>query len=140
MTLSKYKINDIWRSGYCQKTVEHAKNTAPGPAGSYERVAYLSEHAPGCLDCRCADILKQIESEAAAAMGAGFHELFRHGGDVADFPAFRPLFEKIFRQHCESGSIKDGPVDVGTYMRWLYKISQRGPYPEHTKKKKGRRW
>jgi hypothetical protein len=138
--IPKHKLDDIWRSGFCRQAVEHAKRTTPDSAGSQARVAYLKAHIEDCVDCQCANILKNIESEVAAAMGAGFHTLFIKGGDITDFAEFRPLFEKIFRQHCESGSIRNGPVDVEAYMYWLQRMASRGPYPEHTKKKKGRRW
>lgn len=137
--IPKHKIDDIWRSGYCRETVEHAKTTTPDAAGARERTAYLSQHIGmrynadtdavelsdgGCFECLCANVLKNIEGEVAAAMGPGFFTLFAKGGDVSTFSEFRPVFERIMGAHFTEGKL----LTIEGFMNWLTRAAGRGPY------------
>lgn len=94
MPLSKTKMQDMWRAGYCEELIRaaHAKNRR-------ERVLFLREHVQHCVECRKANLLKNAEMEVATALGPHAVQLFMNGGDITELPEYRfdvakPILDK----------------------------------------------
>ena len=77
------KLNDVWRSGYCEETVEAGRRFATDAA---KRVAFLQEHVGSCDVCQFANIMKNVEHRTAIAVGV--EDAFHAGEDVHRSPGF----------------------------------------------------
>lgn len=93
MKFTREKINDMWRAGFCQKTIEYAKATEVEE--SERRVEFLQSHMVDCKECYYATILKNIELDVATSMGPRFVDMFRRGQDISKCHEFRPHFERV---------------------------------------------
>jgi hypothetical protein len=78
------KLNDIWRSGYCEETVEAGRFYAREPA---KRVEWLRAHLPNCPACEYANTMKGVEARVAEKIG--LLDKFNRGEDVHRSPGFK---------------------------------------------------
>lgn len=115
--LTDAKVNDIWRAGFCEETVEHARLTEA--SDSALRIRFLTEHVKTCKNCRNANILKTIEHETAKSIGPDAEAHFAQGGDITVFDAFK----SVFQQHLES-IVKSGVVNP-EFFAWIRSIATR---------------
>lgn len=122
--LTDQKLNDMWRAGYCRKTVAFAQTTTDCPTDSRKRLEYLRTHSIACMDCFLANQLKLIEAQTAEAMGPTAALNFIKGGNITKLPHFREHFDRIFN-HAK----KTDPVWSTPYAQdWIMRMAQRGPY------------
>jgi len=121
MSLTKKKLNDLWRSGYCREMVEHARNTNDTPEDSSKRIAYLREHIPTCADCRHANRWKQVEEEIAFRLGPRALDEFFSGLGPERYPGYRRHLRDIVNEQADE-------LKTPEIQSWLRRITQRGPY------------
>jgi len=95
-------IDQMWYSGYCNATVEHAAGTQLA-GGSPQRIAWMDQHLPSCLECQYANHLKN--GEAQIAQDIGFFDEFMRGGDVTTQPNFGAKMAKYLTDQMQAGVI-----------------------------------
>ena len=134
MALTKEKINDIWRSGYCRQTVKQAQQTSNTPAGARERLHYLQLHITNehCEDCDFANRLKALESVVAQRMGSKAYALFLHGGDITkttgrDEATYEKTLVQVIDAAITAGIIPERMRD------WMATVSERQDFEVETK-------
>jgi len=92
MPLSQQKIDDVWYSGFCVVTCEHAAGTEFDDGGREIREAFMREHVKTCPICRCALRWKNIELAVAQRMHAA--DVYYQGGDISKLPDFGPALKE----------------------------------------------
>jgi hypothetical protein len=132
--LSREKLSDIFRAGYCIATVRFAQNTDDNPAGARQRLHYLQLHITNehCEDCDFANRLKALEAVVAQRMGAKAYALFLHGGDITKVTGRdETTYEKTLVQ------VIDAAITAGIIperMRnWMATVSERQDFEAETK-------
>lgn len=126
--LTKQKIDDLWHSGYCRVTVEHArKKTDDSPEGAAKRIEFLREHINVCQECRFANIMKNAEAEVAAEIGPAALSAFFKGEDVTRRPGYSPsLVGQAMERLAAQG------VLTREFLDWMHRVARRGKYkPKH---------
>lgn len=125
--LTKEKVNDLWRSGYCRVTVEHArKKTDDSPEGAHKRIEFMREHIKTCEDCRFANILKNAEAEVAAMIGPQALSAFFQGQDVTQRPGYSPaLVGQAMEKLAHAG------VLTPEFLAWMRRAAARTKYKPH---------
>lgn len=119
--LTKEKINDLWRSGYCRKTVEYArKHTDNSTAGAQQRIKYLSSHIAHCQDCYFANVMKNAEAQVASWMGLEAEIAFQYGEDITK----RPEYDLDLLRQALRGLMIDGHI-TPQFMRWMERVAKR---------------
>jgi len=120
--LSREKLNDIWRSGYCRRVVKHAKTTKPGER--QKRIDFLNHHMVRCGDCRYAAVMKMAEHRTAERMGPAALLWFEQGRDIRVFPDFDKNMRKTI-----ASLHKAGLVDA-EFIAWMHRVAHRRDYQE----------
>lgn len=115
--LTNAKINDIWHSGFCDETIEHARLTTE--ADSQARIDFLRIHLKTCADCRNANIMKTVEHETAKLIGPEAEKAFLAGQDVTQLDGFQGAFHQTI-----TSLIKSGVVDH-SYFHWMHRVAGR---------------
>lgn len=124
--LTDQKLNDMWRAGYCRKTVEFARTTTDCPDDARKRLEYLRVHVIACLECYLANEMKQIEAQTAELMGPVATMNFIRGGNITRLPGFQHHFGRVF-----DAAKKKDPVWATQYAQeWMARSATRGPYPK----------
>ncbi|MAG64669.1 MAG: hypothetical protein CMK74_02175 [Pseudomonadales bacterium] len=120
MPLSKKKMQDMWRGGFCKEVILLCRDTPNNPGGAAQRVHLLSEHIQqaGCVDCGNATYLKNVEFEIAEKMGPDAVQLFFNGGDVTKLPGYT---ENI------CASVLKGHERFDSLHSWLAEVVARPP-------------
>lgn len=122
--LTPQKLTDIWKSGYCRQTVEHARTqTDDSPNGSLKRIEWLREHIKTCQDCFFATHLKAKEGTAAQQMGPRAHSAFLMGEDITKRPGYTPgLGQDALHALRQEGIATDA------FYAWMRRAALRGKY------------
>lgn len=113
--LTKRKINDMYWGGYCDQTIRFIAEVDGGPNHREQRTNYLKQHVPICIDCRNANIMKALEYEVAAELGANVQQLFCHGGDITKEPRFGDALGVVMTRAAKRGIIDHG------FQRWMFR-------------------
>ena len=121
MPLTKKKLNDLWRSGYCRATVEFARHTDDNEDGVTERKAYLRKHVLGCDDCRHANRWKNVERQVAERLGPQALQEFFQGLGPERYPGYRRHLRDIVNEQADE-------LQTPEIQSWLRRITARGPY------------
>lgn len=121
--ITRAKVDDIWRSGYCRKTVEHARKTADTLQGSQERTEFLQEHVAECQDCHFAAILKAEEAAVATEMGPQAFGAFMRGEDILRRPGYTP---KLVKQAMERIAARGQMTPE--FVEWMHRAAKRKRY------------
>lgn len=110
--LPAYKVEDMWRSGYCADLVREASRTESAKAQA--RVQMVARHiASGCQDCRYAAFLRSIEGQAS--LDAGKEALFLYGLDATTPEQKHTAIERAFH---------DGRI-TPSFVAWITRVAQR---------------
>lgn len=122
--LTRAKLTDIWRAGFCRLTVEYArKQTDDSPEGSEKRIAWLRQHREECDDCRFANILKEKEQEVAQRIGPRAYAGFLLGYDTTKAPGYsEDLVRQAMKELAEAG------VVTPEFREWMARAARRGTY------------
>jgi hypothetical protein len=121
MPLTKKKLDDLWRSGYCRATVEHARNTDDTQAGAEERVAFMTLHVKECEDCGHANVWKGVELRIAERLGPKAREEFFQGLGPERYPGYKRHLRDILNERADE-------LETPEIQSWLRRITARGPY------------
>lgn len=127
--LTDQKLTDIWRAGFCRKTVEFARTTTDSPTDAKRRLEYLRTHVVACMDCFLANAMKMIELRTAEAMGPTAALHYVRGGNITRLPNFRETFARIF----EDAKKNDPLWSTPQAQAWITRMAQRGPYTQEEK-------
>lgn len=91
------KLQEVWRSGYCEVTVEVTRaSMAAGGGGADRRIAHLQDHIRDCKDCLYAASLKNIEMRTAEMIGGDAVLAFLRGDDITNLPGFSEAFARAW--------------------------------------------
>jgi hypothetical protein len=127
--LKRQILDNLWQSGFCKDLIEQLRHTQVGPAGSSVRLDLTQAHLDsGCVDCRHANAIRDIEYRTALALGDAAVELFNRGGDIRGIPGFQQTFKRVM----DTG-IAVGKIDKSV-LAWLTRVvpERAGkPYPYH---------
>jgi hypothetical protein len=127
--LKKQILDNLWQSGFCKDLIELLRKTQPGPDGAGARIEITQAHLDsGCIDCRHANSMREVEHRTALVLGDSAITLFNRGGDIRGIPGFREAFKQVM----DSG-IAVGKIDKSA-LSWLTRmVSERAgkPYPYH---------
>ena len=122
-------LNNLWQSGFCKTLIELVRNTPVGPTGSATRIEITQAHIDsGCIDCRHANTLRDVEHRTALAMGGIAVEIFNRGGDIKNLPGFKAAFQRVY-----NGGVAVGKIDKSV-AAWLTRtVPERAgkAYPYH---------
>jgi len=128
--LKQQILDNLWQSGFCKTLIELIRNTPVGPAGSAIRIEITQAHIDGgCVDCRHASTIRDVEFRTALVMGDAAVDIFNRGGDIKNLPGFRPAFERTF-----NSGVAVGKIDKSV-ATWLTRVVPKRagkayPYPE----------
>lgn len=112
--LNKDTLNRLWQSGYCKTLIEQLRHTQEGTAGSAKRLELMQVHlATGCVNCKHANTIREVEHRTALAMGEEAVQVFNRGGDIRQLPRFAEVFQAVFK-----GGLAVGKID-NDVMAWL---------------------
>ena len=115
--LNKQILDNLWQSGFCKTLIELLRKTPVGPRGSATRIEITQAHLDGgCIDCRHASTLRDVEYRTAETMGGVAIDIFNRGGDIKNLPGFRLAFERVFNT-----GVAVGKVDKAV-TEWLTRI------------------
>lgn len=127
--LKQQILDNLWQSGFCKDLIELLKKSEVGPAGAADRIAITEAHLKGgCVDCRHANQIRQVEHRTAMAMGDSAVEIYNRGGDIRGLPGFAQAFKKVM-----DAGIAVGKIDKAV-LSWLTRVvpERAGkPYPYH---------
>lgn len=123
MPLTKSKLTDMWKAGYCRDTVEHAATTDDSPRGSTERVEWLQEHVPGCAECEFANRLKMAEWRVAKKMGPRSEAEFIMGHDITKLPSYD---SSLLEEELKLIMLQLEPERGADFLEWMSESAQRG--------------
>ncbi|MHC4621183.1 MAG: hypothetical protein ACYTEQ_25835 [Planctomycetota bacterium] len=129
--LTNAKVNDIWRSGFCNETVEHARLTTADDAQA--RINFLRAHVKTCKDCYNANIMKAVEHEVAKTIGPHAEQLFCSGGDIATLPGFQDAFKLRLDELMQSGIVGED------YVAWMARVATRATQDYAAQRQEDRR-
>lgn len=87
--IPEHKLNDAWKSGYCQIAIEQMASTEDTFAGSLQRQVFMESHVSECGRCYLANVLKTIEYAVAVRLGDDTKLAFMLGKDVSKAPGFK---------------------------------------------------
>lgn len=125
MKLSDKKINDVWKSGYCRATVDHAAQTDNSATGSRRRIAFLTAHVDKCSDCGFAALLKAMEAEVAERIGSRAVAGFFRGENTVAAPGYRSnMVRDAIEELRRAGHV------TPEFKGWMKRVSARGNYPD----------
>ena len=124
MSLTKAKLNDMWRAGYCRKAIEGVRHSNNTPEGAQQRLNYLKIHIQfeNCPECHYANLLKGIEQATATAMGPAATTVYNAGGDITTLDRFHEYFDTVFAAAIENGTVTHG------MQAWIAEKAHRGDY------------
>ena len=110
--LSKERLNEVWRSGYCRATVRFAATTDDDAIGKHQREEFMKVHLGGvggqvCADCAYANHLKLIEAGVAYKLGREQYEAFLRGKNITTHPRFAQVFAEMMEKAIESGGVDE---------------------------------
>jgi hypothetical protein len=118
--LTRKKLDDIWRSGFCRKMVEHAMTTEDTLQGSQARIEWLREHIPECDDCYYANLLKNEEAAVAEEMGPQALGAFMRGEDITQRPGYSPsLVKQAMDRIADQGRM------TPEFVEWMHRAAKR---------------
>lgn len=107
MPMPPKTLDAMYWSGFCEGTIQHAAGTDLA-SGQAERIAWMQAHIAGCVDCRRATKLKNIEFRIAEALGA--EDYFKSGRDFDHLPGYEAAHKDVFRKAVNSGFIDQDDV------------------------------
>ena len=117
MPLSKHRLQEMWKSGYCEALVRIVAGS--GADSNAARVHLLKHHLleTQCHDCTQATQMKNVEMAVASAMGPDAVQVFLGGGDITQMPGYDiKILEPIL-----------APLLTPTMSRWLVAAAKRPP-------------
>lgn len=124
--LTRAKVDDIWRSGFCRQTVLHALTTDDSLQGSKARVEWLEEHIHECKDCYFANILKGEEAAVATEMGPQALGAFARGEDILRRPGYTPaLVKKAMERIAARGQM------TPEFVEWMHRAAKRKRFKKY---------
>jgi hypothetical protein len=126
--LSKDRLNEIWRSGYCRQTVRFAATTEDTAEGKRQREGFMKVHMGGvggqvCADCAYANRLKLIEAGVAYKLGPETYQRFVRGDNITTHPQFARVFAEMMDKAIEGGGVDEKMAE------WM---STRSKRPNHS--------
>lgn len=124
--ITRKKLDDIWRSGFCRKMVEHARTTENTLQGSEARVEWLRNHIPECQDCEFANRLKGEEAVVAAEIGPQALGAFARGEDITKRPGYSPaLVKKAMDRLAQRGLV------TPAFTAWIHRAAKRKRFKKY---------
>lgn len=116
------KLNDIWRSGYCEETVEMGRFYANDPA---KRVAWLRTHIQTCPACEYANVMKGVEAKVAEKLGV--LAKFNRGEDIHRSPGFQDALREEMNEFLSGDDINP------EFIVWWGGVALRQDYAKERK-------
>jgi len=120
--ITRQKVNDIWKSGYCRKIVEHARKTPNTLQGSRDRTEFLQAHITdgACQDCYFAALLKAEEAVVAEAMGPQALGAFMCGEDITKRPGYTTSLVKQAMDRLDARGLV-----TPEFSEWMHRAAKR---------------
>jgi hypothetical protein len=122
--LSNRKINDMWRSGFCLKVIDHARTTSDTVEGAARRMMFLQQHLINCENCRLATMWKDIEASVSERMGPQALRSFYNGEDITELAGFKvalhAMVDKVMQGQARA---RDLHFDPDKLTPWLRRIT-----------------
>ncbi len=117
MGLTKERLTQIWRAGFCAPAVLMAGETEINEGES--RLSWMKGHLDFCSDCKKANFLKSLEHAAACQLGPAVERAFHRGDDITGIRGANIAIAEVLNKALMSGTIDQA------YLMWMSGISVR---------------